>query len=104
LKTLSDPPNTRELGISFDEIDWPGYAGIFFGNPILIEQIAGLSKFLSKSTRQNRTTMIGALMNTTTEQIWPDEIPGVATFFLTGSRVVPRGFRMTWRTEETQHR
>jgi hypothetical protein len=104
LKTLSDPPNTRELGISFDEIDWPGYAGIFFGNPIQIEQIAGLSKFLSKSTRQNRTTIIGALMNTTTEQIWPDEIPGVATFFLTGSRVVPKGFRMIWRTEETQHR
>ncbi|MGH9655682.1 MAG: hypothetical protein ACRD6B_19730 [Bryobacteraceae bacterium] len=104
LKTLGDPPNTRELGIAFDEIDWPGYAGIFFGKPIQIEQIPGLSMSLSKTTRQNRTTMIGALMNTTTEQVWPAEIPGVATFFLTGSRVVPKHFRMTWRTEETQHR
>ncbi|MGH9582002.1 MAG: hypothetical protein ACRD4O_03580, partial [Bryobacteraceae bacterium] len=103
-RELTDPPNTREIGISFDEIDWPGHAGIFFAEPVQIEKIAGLSRSISKEISGGRIdTTAGLLTGSTTENIWAHQIPGVATFFLTGTQVIPKGFRMTWRTRETKH-
>lgn len=104
IRKLKNPPNTREVGLSFDEIDWPGHVAIFFAEPEQIEQIAGLSRFISEGRVTRGTTPMGwRLTNSTTENVWVTQIPGVARFFLTNSHTIPKGFRMTWRTSEASH-
>lgn len=102
-RELQNPPNTREIGFGFDEIDWPGHIGIFFAGPIQIEQLPGLSRFISRGKTMEMRAAMGLVMSSTTENIWAPQVPGVAIFFLSGSRIIPKGFRMTWRTHETSH-
>jgi hypothetical protein len=100
-RPLADSPETYEVGLEFNEIDWPGHIGIFYAEPVSIQQLVGVSSFLSRGATRTLDSSTGLM--STTETISPAEIPGVATFFLTGSSVIPKGFQMTWRTRKTKH-
>jgi hypothetical protein len=102
-RKIPDLPNTCQVGLELNEIDWPGHVGIFFGQAVNLQQIAGLSTLISRGTMKTVNAPGGLLTNSATENIWPTDMPGVAKFFLSGSRVIPRGFQMTWRTRATKH-
>jgi hypothetical protein len=103
LREIPDLPNTCQIGVELNEIDWPGHVGIFFGQAVNLQQITGLSTFISRGTIRTINAPGGLLTNSATENIWPTDMPGVAMFFLSGPRVIPKGFRMTWRTRATKH-
>jgi hypothetical protein len=101
LQRLEDTKDTYEIGFEFNELDWTGHTGIFFGEPVNVQQVAGLSSSISHNSMRTRDTMAALITKSTREDVWPPEMPGVATFFLTAARVIPKGLRMTWRTKET---
>jgi hypothetical protein len=102
-RQIQDLANTCQVGVEFNEIDWLGHVGIFFAEAVNLQQIAGLSTSIFRGTTRTIDAPSGPLTNSTTEKMWPAEMPGVAMFFLTGAHVIPKGFRMTWRTRKTTH-
>jgi hypothetical protein len=100
---LDDPPGTYQVGLEFNELDWPGHSGIFFAEAMNLQQIAGVSPFIARGSARSITTLAGLETTSTTERITPAAIPGVATFFLSNSNVIPKGFQMIWRTQKTKH-
>lgn len=102
-RKVQDPPDTYQVGLEFNEIEWPGHIGIFFAEPVKLQQIAGLSSLFSRGTMRTSNVAAGLLTQSTTENIRPAEMPGIATFFLGASHVIPKGFQMAWRTRKTKH-
>lgn len=102
-RKLTDPPDTYEVGLAFNELDWPGHIAVFFGEAVDIPQVAGLSQFYSRGTTRSIDTLAGFLTTSTTENVAPLAMPGVATFFLGGAHAIPKGVHLTWRTERAKH-
>lgn len=103
-RQLQDPPNTFEVGLAFDELAWPTHIASFFAEAVSMEQEDGLSTFISRGTSRSMETVAGVLTNSMTQNVWPSEMPGVATFFLTGTESVPKGFQIRLRTLRTRAR
>jgi|SRR5690242_4759098 len=102
-REIEDAPATCEVGLEFNEIDWPGHVAIFFAEAVRLQQIAGLSNVISRGTMETSNAPAELLARSTIEKIRPRDIPGVTTFFLTGSRMIPNGFQMILRTRKTKH-
>ncbi len=102
-REIEDAPAACEVGLEFNEIDWPGHVAIFFAEAVRVQQIAGLSTFISRGTIETSNAPAELLARSTIEKIRPRDVPGVTTFFLTGSRVIPNGFQMILRTRKTKH-
>lgn len=102
-REIQDSLDTFQVGLEFNEIDWRGNVAIFFGDAIKLEQIAGLSTLISRSTMETSRRPAGLLTTSTTEKIRPRDTPGVTTFFLASPHVIPKGFQMTLRTRKTRH-
>lgn len=103
LVLLQDPPNTYQVGLEFNELDWPGHSGIFFAEPANIQPLAGIKTSLVQGATRYSHLGIGEVTSSSTEEIRPMEIPGVATFFVSNSPVIPNGLQMIWRTQQARH-
>jgi hypothetical protein len=98
---FEDPPNTFIVGLEFDELIWPGHAAAFLANLFSLQPVTGVELNLSRfqgaaiargTFQENRTNVVDTAAIA---------IPGVASFFLHGlGAALPRGFRMTWRTQD----
>lgn len=102
-RQVQDLPDTWRVGLEFNEIDWPGHVAVFFGEVVKLQQIAGLSTLVTRGTIATTNGAAGLLTRSTTENIRPAQIPGMATFFLANPHVIPKGFQMTWRTRKVKH-
>jgi hypothetical protein len=79
------------VGLEFSDLEFADKRARFLGRLESAQEIAGLKWSLAKSTRIANTGQ--------TENLYPREIPGVGTFFMTGDRFrLPAGMRMVWRT------
>jgi hypothetical protein len=103
LASLQDPTNTYQVGLEFNELDWPGHSGIFFAEAIDIQALAGIKTSLVRGAIRYSHIGIGEVTSSSTEEIRPIEMPGVAIFFVSNSLVIPKGLQMTWRTQQTRH-
>ncbi|MBI5281319.1 MAG: hypothetical protein HY858_06520 [Candidatus Solibacter usitatus] len=99
------------VGVEFAEIEFAGKRGRLFGKLQSVEQVAGLQWMLSSSSHKAErlsggSTMQGVTVNTShTENIYVRDLPGVGTFFMTGTQFrLPRGLKMTWQTVELPRR
>jgi hypothetical protein len=102
-RQLQDPPDTWRVGLEFNEIDWPGHVAVFFGEAVKLQQIAGLSTLVTRGAIVSKNVAAGLLTKSTTENIRPPRIPGMAVFFLGNPHVIPKGFQMMWRTTKVKH-
>lgn len=100
---LNDPPETYQIGLEFNELDWPGHAGVFFGEASSIQPLAGLSTFIAQGSSRSVTTLAGLETTSSTERMAPAAVPGVATFFLSNFQGTPKGFKMVWKTHKVRH-
>lgn len=98
LQALEDLGDTTEVGIAFDGIQWSGRTGVFTADLVTLGQAPGISTLLTRSATS------GKGLSVLTENTRPADMPGVATFFVTGTHTVPAGLRMTWRTHPPHHR
>lgn len=103
LVSLHDAPNTYQVGLEFNELAWPGYSAIFFAEATDIQALAGIKTSLIRGSMRYSHMGLGELTSSSTEEIRPMKMPGVATFFVINSAVIPKGLQMTWRTQQTRH-
>jgi hypothetical protein len=103
LVLLQEPPNTYQVGLEFNELDWPGHSSIFLAEATDVQALAGIKTLLVRGSTRYSHIRIGELTSSSTEEIRPMEMPGVATFFVSNSLVIPNGLQMTWRTQQTGH-
>lgn len=79
------------VGLEFSDLEFADKRARFFGRLESAQEIAGLRWFLARST--------GIANTSQTASFYPQEVPGVGTFFMTGDRFrLPAGMRMVWRT------
>lgn len=97
LQALENSGSTTEVGIAFDGIQWSGRTGVFTADLVTLGQAPGISTLLTRSATS------GKGLSVLTENTRPADMPGVATFFVTRTRTVPAGLRMTWRTHPPHH-
>jgi hypothetical protein len=76
---------------------------VFFGEAVKLQQIAGLSTLVTRGAIVSKNVAAGLLTKSTTENIRPPRIPGMAVFFLGNPHVIPKGFQMMWRTTKVKH-
>jgi hypothetical protein len=104
-QVMHDPSDVTLVGLEFDGITWPGHYAPFFADVFSIQPLAGVETVLfggSQHTRSNGDA--GLTFFSSTERTRPIPIPGVASFYLRGSRAsLPQGFLMSWRTEDVSH-
>jgi hypothetical protein len=100
---VEDSANTFVVGLEFDELNWSGHSYRFLATMIFSQPIAGLSSALFSGHQSSRNVLDGTLFSSTTETLRASAIPGAATFFLKDVRALPKGFQMTWRTEQWAH-
>jgi hypothetical protein len=93
------------VGLEFSDLEFGYRQARFFGRLESTQQIAGLSSILFASTgKSTQYGSVGGVQGfaahmSRTEKLFPQEIPGVGTFFMTGDRFrLPAGMRMVWRT------
>lgn len=103
LVLLRDTPNTYQVGLEFNELDWLGHSGIFLAEATDIQALAGIKTSLVRGSTRYSHMGMGELTSSSTEEIRPMEMPGVATFFVSNSLVIPNGLQMTWRTQQAKH-
>ena len=98
-ENIDDPPNTYLVGIEFSDLEVRGRSYRFLAELEDQEALQGISTELSKTSE---TWMNSGIAGTsmTTERLIGTAIPGAAVFFLSNTAVLPKGFRMTWRTKE----
>ena len=105
LEILDNPAETFVAGLEFDQVTWPGHSDAFLANLVDAQQIQGMETALFTGKTETSNTAGGVFSTATTEKLRLVPIPGVARFFLQGQRVViPKGFRMTWKTEPVKNR
>ncbi|MBI5084300.1 MAG: hypothetical protein HZB13_06855 [Acidobacteria bacterium] len=99
------------VGLEFAEIEFAPKRGLFFGRLQSMDQVAGLRWMLSSSSQKadrlsGGSLMQGTTVNTThTENRYVQDLPGVGTFFMTGTQFrLPRGLKMIWQTVELPRR
>ena len=86
------------VGLEFDELRWQGQVARFFANLYSMQPTSGIDTMLSGETT---TSHLFGRTSTTLTTATVTAIPGVASFFLTSpAKTLPKGFRMTWRTQE----
>lgn len=100
-QAMEEDPSSVLVGLSFDEIRWPGHVGVFSGDITQMQQLIGMSSVLTR--QRSMSAGSSALMNVTTEKIRPIEIPGITTFFLERSQALPRGLQMTLKTRKLRN-
>lgn len=92
------------VGLEFSDIEFANQRVRFFGHLESAQEIAGLKWFLSSSTHKSAQHGGGPIPRFTvhtsrTENLVPQQIPGVGTFLMTGDRFrLPAGMKMVWRT------
>jgi hypothetical protein len=83
------------VALEFSEVEFHGHRARFFGQLKRIAPVPGLSTILSVSRSKAK---IGRLTSET-ENLYIREVPGVATFFIEGTRFrLPEGLQMLWQT------
>ncbi len=105
-ESVDNPANSFILGLEFDEVTWPGHLAAFFGSLFSTQPLLGLDSSVT-ATEHVESVFSGVMHGdrTTVETVVPAAIPGVASFFLKGTATgLPKGFRMSWRTEEVKPR
>ena len=103
LQRMDDMAGQASLvGLEFDELHWPGHLARFFANLYSMQPTAGVDTKLSGETT---TDHLFGRTSTTVTSATVTAIPGVASFFLTSAaKTLPKGFRMTWRTQEIKRK
>jgi len=83
------------VGLEFTEIEAHGGFTPFFADFFKADVISGVHSSLSEHT----VVLMGSGDRITKETITLPELPGVASFFVSGeSFTIPGGFRTVWRT------
>jgi hypothetical protein len=101
---MDDPPNTFLVGLEFDELAWPKHTAAFFATMTFVQPIPGIEFALFQGQSRTVNTAAGLGYTATTMRTWARTIPGVASFFLQGPGAsLPKGLRMTWRTQNPAH-
>jgi hypothetical protein len=98
---LDDPPNTYLVGIAFSELEGIDRSYRFFAELFGMEPLRGVQSEIFRSsdvTVSLGTKAMGTMTTTVSESMLVYAIPGAATFFLSDTPSLPKGFRMTWRT------
>jgi hypothetical protein len=95
---LVSPQGAYLISLEFDTLDTPAGTAQFYGRLVSLTGVAGIQPFLSKKNLRFKEMPKGEYVD---EEFHAPTIPGVATFFLTGSdTVIPKGARMIWKIED----
>ncbi len=98
LSPVESETNAFMIGVAFDEL----YAGDtlyrFLAKMTSMQSLAGIQNNISHSRFDRGGSLAGPAVSGTSDITMGRQIPGVATLFLVGTKSVPEGFRMTWRT------
>ena len=99
LERYADPFPYFVVGLEFTEVEVQGIRRLFYADLVSIEPAPGVQRVLTThSTREPINNALGGV-SSRQERITLYDLPGVATFFVTGSRLeLPRGFRTEWKT------
>ena len=101
LERYAEPFPYFVVGIEFMEVEVQGIRRLFYADLASIDPAPGLERFLTtrNTTEQLNNPFGGVSSRQDQERLTLYDLPGVATFFLKGSRLeLPRGFRTEWKT------
>lgn len=116
LENYSDPRPHYIVGLEFVQVEFGNKRALFLGNLTDMDQVPGLAQAIITSTKSRGGppppqlergpggTIIpmsgGGDAGGVTETLYTQELPGVGTFFMDGSKfALPAGTHMTFRTQ-----
>ena len=100
---LADRKDSFLVGLEFDELSWGGQSYSFLAQIVSVQSMAGLSPELITAHESTADTFAGTLNSGFTERLTANFIPGTATFFMQKRHDIPKGLKMTWRTEQLNY-
>jgi len=110
LERYSDPVPNYVVAIEFTEVESAGIRYRFLADLVELDSAAGVSQTLSREgptsqvstsmfQRQPMPSIFDAQTRTSVERYTLPDLPGVAVFFVRGTKLdVPQAFRTVWKT------